>query len=295
MVKNRKETVSVILTAYKRLEFLNLQIDSVLNQTIKPKKVYVWYNNPDKRAINLEDRENIILVNSSENLGVWARFQLALGIDSDYICILDDDTIPGAKWFENCVDSIKKNYGLYGTRGLRFNSDKSYFDYSEFGWRNPNENIEEVDIVGHAWFFPSELIKFFWETHPFRPMQLNAGEDIHFSYSLQMKGIKTYVPPHPIGGEEMWGSNYNLGNTIGSDENAISNQIESFKKFQTIFQRYINSGFIIANDKIDNKNVSIGKGVFVRIIYYKYIIKIAWLKKIVDGFNKLLKKLKIRL
>lgn len=39
------------------------------------------------------------------------------------------------------------------------------------------------------------------------PLSWDTGEDIQFSYLAQKYGgIKTYVPPHPPGNTDLWGS-----------------------------------------------------------------------------------------
>ena len=61
------------------------------------------------------------------NFGVWARFAFALNALGTYVCIFDDDTIPGRKWLENCLTESKKQRGLYGTRGICFGSRETYY------------------------------------------------------------------------------------------------------------------------------------------------------------------------
>ena len=62
-----------ILNVFKRFEHFEEQLNAILSQTIPPKKIIIWNNNPD---INLNKyvSDNIIILNSSQNLGVWARF-----------------------------------------------------------------------------------------------------------------------------------------------------------------------------------------------------------------------------
>ena len=46
--------ITVILNCYKRPEYLKEQIESIENQTIKPKEIWIWYNNPeDSEQIDL--------------------------------------------------------------------------------------------------------------------------------------------------------------------------------------------------------------------------------------------------
>jgi len=74
--------ISVILTKYKREHRFEEQYQSVENQSIKPEEI-------------------LVCDNRSQNLGVWSRFSTALHAKGEFVCVIDDDTIPGEKWLEN--------------------------------------------------------------------------------------------------------------------------------------------------------------------------------------------------
>ena len=113
--------VTVILNGYKRKEQLNEQLDAIRNQSVKVDNVMLWYNHPgDDDMINYDIMTEIPTAYSNVNLGVWARFAYALNVETEYVCIFDDDTIPGKRWIENCLDTIKKHNGLLGTIGLLY-------------------------------------------------------------------------------------------------------------------------------------------------------------------------------
>jgi hypothetical protein len=261
MVKNQEYKIAVVLNAFKRTNYLELQLDAIENQSIKPTEIYVWQNKAEEMPEHLKSR--FILAECSENLGVWARFAFALNIDADYICVFDDDTIPGNKWFENCIETIKVHNGLLGTRGLRYMSSKRYHPFEHYGWGNPNEETIKVDIVGHAWFFRREHLAMFWSELPSQNASKIAGEDIHFSYMLQKFGLATYVPPHPTDNLSLWGSLPEYGKTIGTDENAISSDQTALSRFDIALQYYTSRGFTLClglNERL-KKGVVIGSGV----------------------------------
>jgi len=193
-----KGEVTVILNGFNRPENLSEQIDAINNQTIKPKEILLWLNNSEGFDKNLTDK--ITTVTSNKNFGVWARFAFALNANTEYICIFDDDTIPGVKWLENCVETMKTHEGLLGTKGLVYRDDTSYHYHDVYGWDNPNTETVQVDIVGHAWFFKREwLWVMFRELPPQGHNFHRVGEDMFFSYTLKKYlDINTYVPPHPI-------------------------------------------------------------------------------------------------
>lgn len=238
--------ITVILNGFKRPQFLKEQIEAVKNQTVKPTEIMLWQNNSE--GFDLEDTKNLVTAVSNQNLGVWARFAFALNAKTEYICIFDDDTIPGSKWFENCLETMKTHEGLLGTIGLIYNSPRGYHGNIRIGWDNPNINVTKVDIVGHAWFFKREWLSTFWRELP--PIGLiTAGEDMHFSYTLQKYlGLGTYVPPHPPDDVEMWGSK--KGWEMGTERNAISFNPINHQFMNLYYNELIQRGFKIINHAV---------------------------------------------
>jgi glycosyltransferase involved in cell wall biosynthesis len=221
--------ITVILNGYKRSKNLDEQYQALLNQTVKPDEILLWYNNPqdDSVQINYDLGTKIPAAYCNYNFGVWARFAFALNSRNPYVCVFDDDTIPGRRWLENCMETMKTHEGLLGTVGLLYTnpgpaSNSSYYEhYVRYGWPNPDNSrgVTQVDLVGHSWFFKKE-----WLSHMFRelpdPKYDTCGEDMHFSYMLQKyAGINTYVPPHPPEDRELWGSLKAM--EYGDDSNSL--------------------------------------------------------------------------
>lgn len=235
--------ITVILNVYKRLDYLGRQIEAIKKQSVKVSEIIVWQNGTtDKKIPSLDP--NIKHIYSSFNFGVWSRFSAALNSRNEFICIFDDDTIPGNNWIKNCLQTIEKKNGLLGSRGVRFASKKKYIVGEEFGWSNPSYEIEKVDIVGHSWFFKREWLSFFWKELPNFNKYSLVGEDIHFSYVLQKYlGLNTYVPPHPKEDKSMWGSDKDLAIKIGTDQFAISYNEKRLNEMDDCLLHYIKKGF----------------------------------------------------
>ena len=208
--------ITVILTKYKRPHLLEEQWIASKNQSIKPTQI-------------------LVCDNSLQNLGVWSRFSMALNAKTEFVCIIDDDTIPGENWLKNCMNNMEEQNGLYGTCGYVFNSNERYQDnYQRFGWPNPNETRLQVDYVVHNWFFKKEWLKYYWSEIPDSKYWL-CGEDMNFSYQLQKRGINTFIPPHPENDKSLWGSlkgwEYGMGIESlweSNPENFRSNMFEFF-------------------------------------------------------------------
>lgn len=240
-LKPTSPSITVVLNAWGRPDLFLEQKQAVLNQTIKPKEIMVWHNHHKTESFNPSWFEGTTYSGCNYNMGVWSRFMMALNAKTEYICVFDDDTIPGTKWFENCIDTIQTHNGLLGTAGVNFNTSLGYKPFEHVGWRKPNEKIVRVDIVGHAWFFRREWLGLFWEEMPLIELPSIAGEDIHFSYALQKNGINTFCPPHPIGKEEMWGSTKGL--VYGRSGPAISKKKKGWRAMNKCYKHYVSKGF----------------------------------------------------
>jgi hypothetical protein len=232
--------ITVILNGYLRPENLNTQLNSIKNQTIQAKEIMLWQNNCE--GFDEELTSQLTTVKSNTNLGVWARFAFALNAKTEYVCVFDDDTIPGSKWFENCLNTMKTHEGLLGTIGLIYHSPHNYLQHDRVGWDCPNEETTRVDIVGHCWFFKREWLTSFWRE--LRPEGFDyVGEDMHFSYAIQKYlGLNTYVPPHPINDREMWGSTlgWHFGNV--KPTSALPGRMQEMNSYYNIL---ISKGFKI--------------------------------------------------
>jgi len=237
--------ITVVLTLYKRPEYLQEQLEAIHAQTIEPKEIIILKNfveNINFPVMPSELLHNVVIVNSSKNFGVWGRFAIGLLANTKYVCFFDDDTIPGIRWLENCMESMNIREGLYGTIGLIFHDD-NYEHNIRYGWDRCIDTIKQVDIVGHSWFLKREWLHFLWETTPNFNETLKYGEDISLSFNLQKHNIPTLVPPHPAGKYELFGSNPLLAYKYGCDANSTCGIPQIQKGFQKFLKECIKNGF----------------------------------------------------
>ena len=217
------EDITVILNCYRRPYNLRMQIDSLRRQTKPPKEIWLWVNrHEDNEDFSFDNLGLDKVFQNDYNWKFYGRFAGALLADTEYVAIFDDDTVPGSKWFENCLDTMEVNEGILGSAGVILD-DKYYVRHERSGWPTQNSETTEVDLVGHAWFFKRDWLQYLWRE---KPPTWDNGEDMHFSYSAQKYGgIKTYCPSHPPEDREMHGSI--MGNELGIDEKATSNNNET--------------------------------------------------------------------
>ena len=97
--------ITAVLTFYIRPHVLEEQLQSLKNQTYPPRQIIIWRNFADGYTFpgHIREDKTLTIIDSSHNFGVWARFAVGLLANTKYVCVFDDDTIPGKKWFENCL------------------------------------------------------------------------------------------------------------------------------------------------------------------------------------------------
>jgi glycosyltransferase involved in cell wall biosynthesis len=244
--------VSVILNLYKRPENLELQLEAIENQTLKPREILLYQDGTGdtvKIPEPIRHRFDYIEINPI-NAGVWGRFRFARErAVSKYVCVFDDDTIPGERWLENCHTEMLKQEGLYGAIGIVLEKPflyPAYFKGSHFrvGWQGNLNFTAEVDFVGHSWFFKKEWLSCLFNAPTEAQKYKLAGEDMSFSYQLLTeKDIKTFVPPHPRTRPEFFGSIKKYANTLGGSKEAISVNASNVTMMTEAIGILLNSGW----------------------------------------------------
>ena len=250
--------VTAIVNIFKRPHILDSQIEAIKKQSVPPKNIFIW-NNGNKN-IDLSKYKNdpfFKVFDNNYNSGVWARFIVSQLADTEYICIFDDDSIPGENWFLNCLGSMQQKEALYGTIGVIFKNCDKYEHLKRYGW-DGNTNVSvPVDIVGHSWFYKKKWISYFTREPPHVNEKFNVGEDMWFSYMLQKyANIPTYVPPHPSNNISMFGSIPKTAWKYGCDGNSGSNSsVSSVSSFDKAFIEYRTNGFKILMDRQNANSV----------------------------------------
>lgn len=286
--------VSVVLNLYKRPQNLELQLDALDKQTLKPKEVLLYQDGTGdtvKIPENIKDRFNLIEI-SEENKGVWARFDFAKRIvQNEYVCVFDDDTICGSRWLENCHSNMMEEEGLYGTIGILLTEQiKSNYPYRGFfrvGWDGFIEDRTQVDFVGHSWFFKKSWLEYLFEAPQVIKQYKLVGEDMAFSYQLQKKDIKTFVPPHPKSNLDLFGSMPLLALELGTSKEAVSYATGASGDMNEAINFLLNNGWKTRGNEdcisVLYTKLSAGQLV-IRESVYPYIYK-NWLPTMFGIFN----------
>lgn len=242
------ETISVILTVYKRNNILK-QLNAIKSQTQKIKNITIYQN---KNYVNVEETLKLASINipiniikSKDNLKFHARFCISFLEKSDYICIFDDDTIPGKNWLLNCMNTHKKYNCIVGANGRIVKKDYNMYNIQRlYNVGDGKEVIEDtkVDFVGHCWFFKKEWLSNMWSESPF---SWDNGEDIHFAALNKIRSnIDCYVPKMSVQDKSYWGD---LETYLGDDLHATFKKQNHNTLRADIIKHYINNGWKTIN------------------------------------------------
>lgn len=226
--ESKEDDITVILNCYRRPYNLKMQVDAIRNQSIQPKQIWLWINyHEDNKGFDPTTLGVDRIFKNDFNWKFYGRFAAALLADTEYVSLYDDDTVPGRRWHENCLDTMKTHEGIMGSAGIILKGDR-YVNHDRCGWPTQNTETTEVDLVGHSWFFKREWLRYLWQE---KPVTWDNGEDIQFGFMAKIHGgIATYCPPHPPEDPELHGSI--LGNELGIDNKATStNSTVSHQEF----------------------------------------------------------------
>ena len=245
--------VTCVCNLYKRPESLIKQLEALESQSLKPRHIILYQDGISSAKYEVKLNDNLLkhfddYKKADDNTGVWSRFQFAKDVvKTKYVCVLDDDTIPGERWLENCMTEMLEHgdAGIYGTNGIMMTDDHTYpkGGYFPVGWKNPVKECTQVDFVGHSWFFKTEYLNYmFDDTERFQKLKYVA-EDMCLSIKAKEHGIKTYVPPHPVDSIGMWGSIPIFGNIFGNAIEALSFNQDNLSLMQEAVAMYRHNGW----------------------------------------------------
>jgi hypothetical protein len=227
--------ITVILSCWKRPQNLAEQIGTLRRQSVSPTEVWLWSDKSDQnRDFDCGALDIDRLFINSTNLGVYGRFAVALLARTKYLAIFDDDVIPGFRYLENCLETIKSHPGIIAAAGLRFLS-ANYRPCERYGWAKRTPVVTEVDVGCNAWFLQRDWLPYLWLEPPF---DWNNGEDMRLSYLAQKYGgIRTFTPAQPD--DDRCGALRSLG----KDDVALSSKPGHYELRSRQLQDQLRSGW----------------------------------------------------
>lgn len=237
--------VSIIVPTYKRSEFLERAIDSVLNQTYSNIEVIIVDDNNPNSEYRLETEErmkkysnhtNIIYIKNSKNLGgALARNEGIFKASGDYITFLDDDDIYLPNKISDQLEFMIENGLDMSFTDVRIhNMDDRLIDYREHNYIKSfdNEELLKQHLMHHltptaTYMFKSEAIN-----------KIGGFDDVKMGqeFMLMLKAIQSgmtigYIPISYV-------IQYiHDGERISVGQNKIKGEIELFNLKKKYFKK----------------------------------------------------------
>jgi len=183
--------IAAIIQSYRRQDNIPIIIKVLKEQSVKPKRIIVWNDNDGsgKDLHNLDKDVEVINTNTNYN-GNWGAFLFTFLTDTQYIAVIDDDCPPAKDWFKFCIEHQKDHKGAYGRFGIVIKKDL-YRDRMSIRSKVGELFFRNVDMIGHSYFFPKEMIFPMFSKQP--PFWHNIC-DLHFSFMARYNGWRLYVP-----------------------------------------------------------------------------------------------------
>ena len=192
---NDDEIIITMSTSPKRLDNIKDTLNSILNQSVKPSKIFI--NVPyifkrtnesydDKKLEDIKNMDPIIQINRCEDTGPITKMLETLKLisnDKTIIIIIDDDNKYGSKTIENITNELKKNTDKV-IAGSIFN----------------HENINIVEgfkcICFQRHIFKNDFYELVNETNSY--VHCYKSDDFIISYYLNKKNIVAHQIPIEI-------------------------------------------------------------------------------------------------
>ncbi len=217
---------TALITTWKRTAYLEEQLNAIAKQSVPPTAIILLQNESHieiDRA--LLDRFGAKLIRSDIN-SLYTRWVMGYLADTRYICVFDDDVIPGAKWIENCIRASDENNALVGPSGrianpgnspAWINVDPSYNNHLNI-YVSCAERDVFCDWVCNSYFFRTDWVKYIVSAQRYMGTH-ETFDDIQLATTLLRFGrIRTVVAKQPSD-DVAWHGNIKRG--YGSDELAM--------------------------------------------------------------------------
>ena len=206
MNKNKNYEVDCVVVTYNRLNLLKECLTAIENQTYKVKRLFVVDNNSTDDTLSFlkefsKNNQNLRIIHLNKNLGGAGGFNKGIKnfieeSQSDFVWIMDDDTIPTDTALEKLMDKVDI-------------TDELGFLASHIVWKDGTPAVMNVPTVTSSWnqeisrgmvqiksasfvsiLFPRKVIKkmglpitdfFIW------------GDDVEYTLRITQAGYKGYL------------------------------------------------------------------------------------------------------
>jgi len=205
--ENLNSNITVFVLSHNRPQYLPDAIESILNQTKKPREIIILDNgstNDVKQSIQKYLKDGVIWVGSDKSNSVfWNIKRTKNRTDSKYIFIMHDDDRLCYNFLEKQIQFLERNPNIIsvGCNGYLINNKGNRFGYlvtskkrKEIEFYHSIYEIISLYSSGQCIPFPSIVYRTeFWNAIDFKK-ELGPGTDMVFLCELVKLGIIAYQP-----------------------------------------------------------------------------------------------------
>lgn len=208
---------SAVITVYKRQDYLGEQLRAIQDQSVPPDQIVVLQNESHVEIDPfLLDKYEVKVIQSDIN-SLYFRWIVGYLLDSCYICVFDDDVIPGHRWIESCIYACEKFNALVGPSGRRaapYQEGKAWTSVENFS----ESTFEFCDWVCNSYFFRKEWVKYITQFSRYYNTQ-KTFDDIQLATTLKAAGNINVIVPPQVDKKSEW--NGHVKREYGHDEHAL--------------------------------------------------------------------------
>jgi len=197
-----RNQISLYIAAYNAEKTIEKSINSILQQTLKPKEIIIINDcSTDKTLKLLKKFNQIKIINNKKNYGLARSRNIALKYSKyDFLASIDSDVVCKKNWLEKLFNTmIKKKADLIGGKLTEkyikepANHWRSY--YLKQNWGNKQINNPQF-IFGANFLLNKKKIKNL--NIKYNEAFRTNGEDVNFSNVLKSKNCNLYYEPRAI-------------------------------------------------------------------------------------------------
>jgi glycosyltransferase involved in cell wall biosynthesis len=194
--------ISLYIAAYNAEKTIEKSINSILQQTLKPKEIIIINDcSTDKTLKLLKKFNQIKIINNKKNYGLAKSRNIALKYSKyNFLASIDSDVVCKKNWLETLFNTmVKKNADLIGGKLVDkyikepANHWRSYYLKQNWGDRQINN---PQFIFGANFLLNKKKIKDL--NIRYNETFRTNGEDVNFSKVLKSKNCNLYYEPRAL-------------------------------------------------------------------------------------------------
>jgi glycosyltransferase involved in cell wall biosynthesis len=196
--------VTAVVRVSRSTGSLERQVAAIRQQTVPPAEIWAVATGPaipDPDGFGSLGLDRIIVEGTSD----WPAlpYAVAQAAPTEYVCVFDGGVVPGRRWFENCLTTMRRSCGILGTIGHTFTGPLPGNGAPYPSSLYPSDQVLEVDFVRRARFLrPCWLSALFAEP----PTYPAAGVDVVLgARAWRLLGVRCFIPRQPAAEPDLWG------------------------------------------------------------------------------------------